>query len=388
MGTTKKDEEYIYTPFEYGAFSQSEETNAAKDSLNKANDALTNLGDFNWINQGKLDDYTSQYENRDKFSYDFNTDALYQQYKDKYIKQAKMASADVMGQAAAMNGGYGSSYAQTVGNQAYQASLGQLNDVIPQLYQLAYEKYNQEGQDLLNTISLLRGEREFAYGQHNDKYTKLADDRTYWGNMYNSLYNRDYTTYSSDRTFAQTNHNNEETAKYNTYRDSVADQQWQDNFDLAKQQYEDSKYANAGGTYKVSKDENGNPVVTPDVDAVSKVDTNISLSDMMSNVLSYVDKGKQADYLAEFVNAGRITTDQAEKILNGENIISLSDREWKDTYNGGINWFGGVDNNAIVKDQYGNKFTLKELKTALEKEGMSSKEAKQYIKKLQDQLDI
>ena len=39
---------------------------------------------------------------REDFSYDFNQDALYQQYKDKYTKQGKMAMADTMGQAAAL----------------------------------------------------------------------------------------------------------------------------------------------------------------------------------------------------------------------------------------------------------------------------------------------
>ena len=227
---------YTYTPFKYKEFEESEEALGAKGSLSNANDALTNLGDFNWVDQGKLDDYTSQYQNRDKFSYDFNTDALYQQYKDKYIKQAKMASADVMGQASAMTGGYGSSYAQTVGNQAYQSSLDQLNDVIPELYQLAYDKYNQEGQDLLNNISLLRGERDFAYGQYNDEYTKLANDRDYWSNMYNNLYNRDYTQYSSDRTFEQTNHNTAEGYKYQADRDAIADAQWEKNYGLSERQ--------------------------------------------------------------------------------------------------------------------------------------------------------
>ena len=266
----KEESGYTYTPFEYGDFAESEETKGAKDSLTNANNALTDLGDFSWVDQGKLDDYTHQYESRPDFSYDFNSDALYQQYKDKYIKQAKMASADVMGQAAAMTGGYGSSYAQTVGNQAYQANLEQLNDVIPELYQLAYDKYNQEGQDLLNMISLLRGERDFAYGQYNDEYSRLASDRDYWSNMYNNLYNRDYGQYSDNRTLAQTEHSNEEGYKYGAYRDAIEDQQWQTTFDegkrqwqanfdeslrqfneqmaFQKQQYEDSKASGGGGS--------------------------------------------------------------------------------------------------------------------------------------------
>ena len=127
--------------------------------------------------------YTSQYDtqlkdimdqilNREKFSYDVNGDALYQQYKDQYINQGKMAMQDAMGQAAAMTGGYGNSYAASVGNQAYQASLSQLNNVIPELYQMAYDRYNQEGQDLLNQYSMLTD-------RDNSDYSKFIDDRNY-----------------------------------------------------------------------------------------------------------------------------------------------------------------------------------------------------------------
>ena len=127
--------------------------------------------------------YTSQYDtqlkgimdqilNREKFSYDVNGDALYQQYKDQYINQGKMAMQDAMGQAAAMTGGYGNSYAASVGNQAYQASLQNLNNVIPELYQMAYDRYEQKGQDLLNQYSMLTD-------RDNSDYSKFIDDRNY-----------------------------------------------------------------------------------------------------------------------------------------------------------------------------------------------------------------
>jgi hypothetical protein len=110
--------------------------------------------------------------NREKFSYDVNGDALYQQYKDQYINQGKMAMQDAMGQAAAMTGGYGNSYAASVGNQAYQASLQNLNNVIPELYQMAYDRYEQKGQDLLNQYSMLTD-------RDNSDYSKFIDDRNY-----------------------------------------------------------------------------------------------------------------------------------------------------------------------------------------------------------------
>lgn len=358
--------------YQRGEFKASDETNNAYNNLTNASNALTDLGDFSWINQGKLDDYTSQYENRDKFSYDLNTDAIYQQYKDKYIKQAKMASADVMGQAAAMNGGYGSSYAQTVGNQAYQANIGQLNDVIPELYQLAYEKYNNEGQDMLNMISLLRGERDFAYGQHNDQYSKLANDRDYWSNMHNNLYNRDYTAYSDDEAY-----------KYGAYRDSVADKQWQDNFDFAKQQYEDSKFVNAGGQYKVTTDKSGKPVVTPDVKATESAN---KLQNVPQKVIDTVKNFSTQTAQAEYLAKQGIDDETAFAILDQYGVIPHKDRTWEMVSTGGWNIFG-IDNDAEVTDGT-NTYTLKELKEKLIKDGMSSKEAKDYIKELQVKLGI
>jgi hypothetical protein len=220
-----------YTPHDTTSWNDTEEGKTAKTDMDAAASALTNYGDFSWDKQGDYDALYDKYTNRDPFSYDFNADALYQQYKDKYIQQGKMAMADTIGQASAMTGGYGNSYAATVGNQAYQASLQTLNDIVPELYQMAYDQYNQDGQDMLNMIGLMGNERDFAYGQHNDKYTKLANDRDYWGSMYNNLYNRDYTQYSNDRTFEQTNHNTAESYKYQADRDATQDAQWQAQFD-------------------------------------------------------------------------------------------------------------------------------------------------------------
>ena len=80
-------------------------------------------GDYTPTWQSPLNDLIQQIQNREKFSYDLNADALYQQYKDQYTTQGKLAMMDTMGQAAAMTGGYGNSYAQSVGQQAYQGYL-------------------------------------------------------------------------------------------------------------------------------------------------------------------------------------------------------------------------------------------------------------------------
>lgn len=120
----------------------------------------------------KLNGLLDKITNRQPFQYDVNADALYQMYKDQYVRQGRMAMQDTMGQAAAMTGGYGNSYAQNVGQQAYEGYLQQLTGKIPELYKTAYDQYTQEGQDLYNQYNLL-GNRDAA------DYDRFASERNY-----------------------------------------------------------------------------------------------------------------------------------------------------------------------------------------------------------------
>lgn len=138
-----------------------------------------------------------QIMNRKDFSFDVNESALYNQYKDMYQKQGQLASMDVMGQAAAMSGGYGNSYAAAAGMQAYQQNLDKLTEKVPELYQLAMQQYQLEGQNLQDKYNAGYSEREMAYGQYRDS----VDD------------------YYSDRDFA-----------YDQHRDAVKDYQWGSDF--------------------------------------------------------------------------------------------------------------------------------------------------------------
>ena len=61
---------------------------------------------------------------------------------------------DTMGQAAALTGGYGSSYAQTAGQQTYQNYMQQLQEQLPELYNMELQRYNQEGENLSNQFAL------------------------------------------------------------------------------------------------------------------------------------------------------------------------------------------------------------------------------------------
>ena len=193
-----------------------------------------------------LKEQMDKINNRQKFTYDLNGDALYQQYKDQYMTQGRLASADVMGQAAAMTGGYGNSYAATVGNQAYQGYLQKLNDVVPELYNMAYNRYQQEGQDMKDMYAMLESAYGREYGEHRDK---VVDYNTELARLQDAYYNEknfDYSKFSTDRDFYNTAYNNERTYDYGQYVDAynrafgqyqqnVAEDQWKKSYDLQQQ---------------------------------------------------------------------------------------------------------------------------------------------------------
>lgn len=138
--------------------------------------------------QDQLRDIAGKIINREPFSYDLNGDALYQQYKDRYIQQGKQAMMDTMGQAATLTGGYGNSYAQSVGQQTYQGYLQGLNDQVPSLYRLALDRYNSEGDRLRGNLNVLMQQEGMDYDRYrdgiadrDDAYSKLMALMTGYG---------------------------------------------------------------------------------------------------------------------------------------------------------------------------------------------------------------
>lgn len=258
------------TNFEYEDFSFNDYTES--DIVTQAKNALDaqlsqKPGEYTSQWQTQLDETINKILNREKFSYDLNGDALYQQYKDKYIQQGKMAMQDTMGQAAAMTGGYGNSYAQSVGQQAYNAQLENLNDVVPELYQMAYDRYNQEGQDLYNQYSMLGAQENQDYGRHRDKVSDYQTERDYLTGRYDAERTYDYNKYSTERDFAYGQYADDKSYAYSEHRNAITDEQWQKEFEEAKRQYDESqKKSNVTGSNKdntvdVDDDE---PVVEPE----------------------------------------------------------------------------------------------------------------------------
>ena len=233
--------------FEYGAYEKSDVVKQAEALLQQQ--LAQKPGSYTSPWQDQLNDILQKILNREKFSYDLNGDALYHQYKDQAVTNGKMAAMDVMGQAQTMTGGYGNSYAQSVGQQAYQGYLQQLNDKVPELYQLALDQHIREGDEMYKQASLMASMEEQDYGRYRDQVAdygaelgRLTEDARYQGEQ-------DYGRYMDALNLA-----------YGLHRDQIGDQQWQDQFDEAKRQY-DQQYALSQGkvTGSTSNNSGDNP---------------------------------------------------------------------------------------------------------------------------------
>lgn len=162
----------------------------------------------------QLPSYDSQYSsqidallnailNREEFSYDHTTDPSYLAYEQQYKRLGDRAREDTLGDIASLNGGYASSWAASAASQAQNDYNQQLSNIIPTLYDAAYNRYMDDYNKDVTNLGLVMG----------------VDD-----------------TY------------------YNRYRDTVADSQWQQQFDKSNEQWDKE--------YELSKEQfNWNKIV-------------------------------------------------------------------------------------------------------------------------------
>lgn len=334
-----------------------------------------------------------------------------------------------------MTGGYGNSFAQTAGQQTYQGYLQQLNEVVPELYQMQLNQYNQEGQDLYNQYSMLGTQEEQDYGRYRDQVSDYYNQLQQLYDQYNTERNFDYTQYADERDFGYEQYQDDLNYHYQTGRDQVADEQWQKEYDLALQKYKNSKSSSSSSSSSSSNDssysgiyDNGS-LTESQVKALQKAigatvdgkfgsqskekagglsaeeaykkyvggsleepqqtETQDVSNSIKNKASSFTTNEDLANYLDGLTSSGSITEAQADALYaeyKQVDKVALNKRSWTLEDDGGVNWFWGVDNNATVKDQYGNTYRLDKLVDALVAEGMTKDEAKAYVKKLQAQL--
>ena len=109
------------------------------------------------------------------------------------------AMQDTMGQAAALTGGYGNSYAQIAGQQQFNQYMEGLNDLVPQLENQAYQRYADEGDRLINNYNLLGAADDRDYGRNMDDYNKWLQGEQNAQQAYLDYLDRDYRQFEGDR---------------------------------------------------------------------------------------------------------------------------------------------------------------------------------------------
>ena len=116
----------------------------------------------------QLDALYAAITGRQSFSYRADQDPLYRAYAQRYIQNGRMAMRDTMGQAAALTGGYASSYAQALGQQQYDEYLRALSEALPEFYGMAWEQYQAQGQKLKDAYDLAYQRSQADYARQQD----------------------------------------------------------------------------------------------------------------------------------------------------------------------------------------------------------------------------
>ena len=145
--------------------------------------------------------YQSQYQNQidslmqnlndRNFNYNYSTDPTYQQYKRQYETGARRASENAQSTAAAVSGGYGSSWATTAGESAYADYMGGLDNVVNSLYTQALNSYTDETNSLYGQLQNLMQAESQAQQQYNQAVSNYYNNLNYYQTQYQNEANRE-----------------------------------------------------------------------------------------------------------------------------------------------------------------------------------------------------
>lgn len=186
--------------FEYGSAPTYTDSGYGEQAGNLL-DQMINYEDFSY---GAAPEYNNRWDptilelidgilNREDFSYDPAADPLYQNYRQQYTREGQRATADALGIAAAASGGLPSSYAQTAANQQANYYAAQLTDIIPELWQLAYNKYLNDYDMQLSDLGVVQGQEQSDYDKYLNELGQYNTDRqlayNVWLNNYDMLNN-------------------------------------------------------------------------------------------------------------------------------------------------------------------------------------------------------
>lgn len=185
----------------------------------RSDDLLDQLGSFGSFSYGEAPTYENTFAqqqkdlldrilNREDFSWSKETDPQWSSYKKSYLREGDRATANALAKASAASGGRPSSYAVNAATQAGDYYATKLNDVIPTLYQQAYERYLDEYNMKLKDLNAINQQEQMDYAKYLDRLGQFNTDRGFA-----------YQNYADD---------------YDRLRSQLADVQGQDQIDYAR----------------------------------------------------------------------------------------------------------------------------------------------------------
>lgn len=185
----------------------------------RADDLLGQIGSFGSFSYDEAPTYENAFAqqqkdlldrilNREDFSWSKETDPQWSSYKKSYLREGDRATANALAQASAASGGRPSSYAVNAATQAGDYYATKLNDVIPTLYQQAYERYLDEYNMKLKDLNAVNQQEQLDYAEYLDRLGQFNTDRGFA-----------YQNYADD---------------YDRLRSQLADVQGQDQIDYAR----------------------------------------------------------------------------------------------------------------------------------------------------------
>lgn len=185
----------------------------------RSDDLLDRLGSFGSFSYGEAPTYENTFAqqqkdlldrilNREDFSWSKETDPQWSSYKKSYLREGDRATANALAKASAASGGRPSSYAVNAATQAGDYYATKLNDVIPTLYQQAYERYLDEYNMKLKDLNAVNQQEQLDYAKYLDRLGQFNTDRGFA-----------YQNYADD---------------YDRLRSQLADVQGQDQIDYAR----------------------------------------------------------------------------------------------------------------------------------------------------------
>lgn len=111
------------------------------------------------------------------FRYDLEQDPLYRQYAAMYQRWGRQAMEDTAGQAAALTGGYGSTYAETAGAAAYGQWMNELGALAPAFYDRALAGYEAERSRLQGNYAAAQTRSDAEWDRYRAARSDWESDR-------------------------------------------------------------------------------------------------------------------------------------------------------------------------------------------------------------------